>query len=485
MAPTRREFLKISRGFCRRSGSCRLPSLAGAQAGTPAAAGTSPQARDPSGAHGETLGHGGRRREMPRRLPGLHRRLPSGPQRARDSATPRMTSTGSAWRRVEHVFPAEAHPGMPEAIRRAFRAGSLQPLREPALRAGLPHAGHLQAGGRDRDDGLPPLHRLPVLHGRLPLRGAKHELPRSPALHPQDQPGFPDPDQRGGGKMQLLRGAACPGAPSRLRGRLQGEGPDFRRSGRPPFGRPASSWAKASPSGAGRNWGRDRRFIIFCEDAVLEKALTGSRGYGIWVAFLLLLIATGFFFYLRQLDYGLGITGLSRDVSWGLYIAQFTFLVGVAASAVMLVLPYYLHDYKAFGKITILGEFLAVSAVVMCITFVFVDLGHPARVFNVLLYPSPELHPLLGHDRPERISPAQHRHRLDGPRLRAERHPAARLGEAPDLPLHPLGDQHPHRHGLHLRGSSGEELLADGHHGAAVSRLGLRLRPGPADPASA
>jgi Ni/Fe-hydrogenase subunit HybB-like protein len=122
---------------------------------------------------------------------------------------------------------------------------------------------------------------------------------------------------------------------------------------------------------------------------VLEKALKGSRGYGVWVAFLLLLAGIGFVFYLRQLDYGLGITGMSRDVSWGLYIAQFTFLVGIAASAVMLVLPYYLHDHKAFGKITILGEFLAVSAVIMCITFVYVDLGQPSRVMNVLLHPSP------------------------------------------------------------------------------------------------
>jgi Ni/Fe-hydrogenase subunit HybB-like protein len=122
---------------------------------------------------------------------------------------------------------------------------------------------------------------------------------------------------------------------------------------------------------------------------VLEKALKGSRGYGIWVAFLLLLTGIGAFYYFKQLDYGLGITGMSRDVSWGLYVAQFTFLVGIAASAVMLVLPYYLHDYKAFGKITILGEFLAVSAVVMCVTFIFVDLGRPDRVMNVLLYPTP------------------------------------------------------------------------------------------------
>jgi Ni/Fe-hydrogenase subunit HybB-like protein len=122
---------------------------------------------------------------------------------------------------------------------------------------------------------------------------------------------------------------------------------------------------------------------------VLEKALKGSRGYGIWVALLLTLTAIGTFFYFRQLEYGLGITGMSRDVSWGLYIAQFTFLVGIAASAVMLVLPYYLHDYKAFGKITILGEFLAVAAVIMCITFIFVDLGRPDRAMNLLLHPTP------------------------------------------------------------------------------------------------
>jgi molybdopterin-containing oxidoreductase family membrane subunit len=122
---------------------------------------------------------------------------------------------------------------------------------------------------------------------------------------------------------------------------------------------------------------------------MLEKAFTGSKGYFLWVAILLILIGMGFQFYLRQLAYGLGITGMSRDVSWGLYIGQFTYLVGVAASAVMLVLPYYLHNFKVFGKITILGEFLAVAAVTMCLTFIIVDLGQPSRAFNVLLYPTP------------------------------------------------------------------------------------------------
>lgn len=122
---------------------------------------------------------------------------------------------------------------------------------------------------------------------------------------------------------------------------------------------------------------------------MLEKAFHGSRGYWFLIGLLFLGILIGFFFYLKQLDYGLGITGMSRDVTWGLYIAQFTFLVGVAASAVMVVLPYYLHNYKLFGRITILGEFLAVSAVIMCLSFVIIDLGQPARAFNVLLYPTP------------------------------------------------------------------------------------------------
>jgi len=122
---------------------------------------------------------------------------------------------------------------------------------------------------------------------------------------------------------------------------------------------------------------------------MLEKALNGSRRYWTWVFFLLAMVGVGFINYLYQFKNGLGITGMSRDVSWGLYIGQFTFLVGVAASAVMLVIPYYLHDFKKFGKIVILGEFLAVAAVTMCVTFIFVDLGQPMRVLNVLLHPTP------------------------------------------------------------------------------------------------
>jgi molybdopterin-containing oxidoreductase family membrane subunit len=122
---------------------------------------------------------------------------------------------------------------------------------------------------------------------------------------------------------------------------------------------------------------------------MLEKALVGTRRYWAWILLLGAVIFVGFLFYLRQFSEGLAITGMSRDVTWGLYIAQFTFLVGVAASAVMVVLPYYLHNYKAFAKITILGEFLAIGAVIMCMTFIFVDMGQPLRILNVFRFPTP------------------------------------------------------------------------------------------------
>jgi len=129
---------------------------------------------------------------------------------------------------------------------------------------------------------------------------------------------------------------------------------------------------------------------------MLELAIKGTKRYYGWMAFLLVIVGIGFLLYLKQLDFGLGITGMSRDTSWGFYIANFTFLVGVAAGGVMVVLPYYLHDYKAFGKVTILGEFLAIASVLMCLLFVIVDLGQPRRILNVWLYPT--LHSVLFWD---------------------------------------------------------------------------------------
>jgi Ni/Fe-hydrogenase subunit HybB-like protein len=116
----------------------------------------------------------------------------------------------------------------------------------------------------------------------------------------------------------------------------------------------------------------------------LRLVTRGSRGYYAWLAFLGLLIVSGIFGYLRQLDQGLIVTSMRDQVSWGFYIGNFTFLVGVAAAAVVLVIPAYIYDWKPIKEIVILGELLAVSAIVMCLLFVTVDIGRPDRFWHLI-----------------------------------------------------------------------------------------------------
>ena len=122
---------------------------------------------------------------------------------------------------------------------------------------------------------------------------------------------------------------------------------------------------------------------------MIEKVLKGTPTFYIWLLALGSVIFLGIIAYIVQLTQGLTVTGLSRDVSWGFYIAQFTYLVGVAASAVMLVLPTYFHHYKKFKHFIILGEFMAIGAVIMCMLFIVADMGQPQRVLNVILHPTP------------------------------------------------------------------------------------------------
>jgi molybdopterin-containing oxidoreductase family membrane subunit len=74
--------------------------------------------------------------------------------------------------------------------------------------------------------------------------------------------------------------------------------------------------------------------------------------------------------YLYQATHGLGVTGMNDHVSWGLYISNLAFLVGVAAAAVILVMPaYVLHDVD-FSRAVLLAEGVAVASLVMCLAFV-------------------------------------------------------------------------------------------------------------------
>ena len=128
--------------------------------------------------------------------------------------------------------------------------------------------------------------------------------------------------------------------------------------------------------------GTVRRFSRFGLDSI-RLVLAGNRYYYAWVGFLLALIAMGAWAYLGQLRHGLIVTHMRDQVSWGFYIGNFTFLVGVAAAAIMLVIPAYVYEWKPIKEITLLGELLAISALVMCLGFVLVDIGRPDRFWHI------------------------------------------------------------------------------------------------------
>jgi len=116
----------------------------------------------------------------------------------------------------------------------------------------------------------------------------------------------------------------------------------------------------------------------------LKLILRGNRMYWTWLAFLGALILSGALAYSRQVQIGLGLTAMRDQVSWGFYIGNFTFLVGVAAAAVVLVIPAYIYNWKPIREIVIYGELLAISAITMCLLFVLVDIGRPDRFWHLI-----------------------------------------------------------------------------------------------------
>ncbi len=116
----------------------------------------------------------------------------------------------------------------------------------------------------------------------------------------------------------------------------------------------------------------------------LSLVVRGSKLYYAWCFTLLAFIIVGFIFYLKQHDVGLIATNMNDQVSWGLYIANFTYLVGVAAAAVLLVIPSYVYHFKPIKEIVVLGELFAASSIVMAILFVMVDLGRLDRFWHMI-----------------------------------------------------------------------------------------------------
>jgi len=126
-----------------------------------------------------------------------------------------------------------------------------------------------------------------------------------------------------------------------------------------------------------------RNYLVFLRRCA-NIAFVGDWRYYLWMGALTVVCLLGLNAYAKQLVHGLVVTGMSDEVSWGVYIANFTFLVGVAAAAVMMVIPVYIYDNEELHDLVIFGELLAVAAIIMCLAFVTVDLGRPDRFWHLI-----------------------------------------------------------------------------------------------------
>ncbi len=126
-----------------------------------------------------------------------------------------------------------------------------------------------------------------------------------------------------------------------------------------------------------------RNYLVFLWRCA-RVAFVGDWRYYLWMGVLSVLILLGINSYAKQFAHGLIVTGMSDQISWGVYIANFTFLVGVAAAAAMMVIPVYIYNNEELHDLVIFGELLAVAAILMCMAFVVVDLGRPDRFWHLI-----------------------------------------------------------------------------------------------------
>lgn len=122
------------------------------------------------------------------------------------------------------------------------------------------------------------------------------------------------------------------------------------------------------------------RFLLH----VLSRATDGSWRFYAWMFVLTAVMLVGVNAWAQQVAHGMAVTGMSDHVSWGLYIANFTFCVGLAAGGVMMVIPAYLYRDHDMHDVVIVGELLAIAAIAMSLGFVVADLGRPDRAWHLI-----------------------------------------------------------------------------------------------------
>ena len=126
--------------------------------------------------------------------------------------------------------------------------------------------------------------------------------------------------------------------------------------------------------------GYERDAVLF---APIEKT---GWGYYATVAGLLLLVLWGAVAYGAQWSGGLGVTGLHQPVSWGFYVTNFVFFIGISHAGTLISAILRLSKAEWRRPITRMAEVITVMVIFVGASQILIDLGRPDRLLNVILH---------------------------------------------------------------------------------------------------
>ncbi len=126
-----------------------------------------------------------------------------------------------------------------------------------------------------------------------------------------------------------------------------------------------------------------QQLISFATDYVGYILKGGVRFYAWMGTLALFIVGMLYVFYLQNTE-GLIVTGMTSQIHEGIYFSNLVFLVGVAAGAVTIVFPAYVYHHEGMHKVSVLGEMLAITAVIMVMMFVFAHMGRPDRLWHMI-----------------------------------------------------------------------------------------------------
>ena len=120
--------------------------------------------------------------------------------------------------------------------------------------------------------------------------------------------------------------------------------------------------------------------------AKAPAARFGGRGLNIGIAVAAVVAAAGVALWGVQLSGGLVQTGMRNLDSWGLYITMFMFLVGLSAGGLIISSVPRAFGMAGFGGISKVAVWTSICCTVLAVGFVVVDLGQPARLWELFAY---------------------------------------------------------------------------------------------------